>query len=88
MRAHFALQGLENHSTVDPIGNRENMYETVLAMKELASRGMAAEVVEEVNGIDPEFFVQNPVLLFQLKQVMFWCWFLCDMKFYLDATVW
>lgn len=47
------------------------MYETVLAMKELASRGMAAEVVEEVNGIDPEFFVQNPVLLFQLKQVMF-----------------
>ncbi|XP_034691515.1 uncharacterized protein LOC117918750 isoform X1 [Vitis riparia] len=64
-------QGLENHSTVDPIGNRENMYETVLAMKELASRGMAAEVVEEVNGIDPEFFVQNPVLLFQLKQVEF-----------------
>lgn len=64
-------QGLENHSTVDPIGNRENMYETVLAMKELASRGMAAEVVEEVNSIDPEFFVQNPVLLFQLKQVEF-----------------
>ncbi|KAL6338759.1 hypothetical protein AAG906_023909 [Vitis piasezkii] len=64
-------QGLENHSTVDPIGNRENMYETVLALKELASRGMAAEVVEEVNGIDPEFFVQNPVLLFQLKQVEF-----------------
>lgn len=63
-------QGLENHSTVDPIGNRENMYETVLAMKELASRGMAAEVVEEVNGIYPEFFVQNPVLLFQLKQVL------------------
>lgn len=45
------------------------MYETLLMMKDLASRGMAAEVVEEVNGFDPEFFVQNPVLLFQLKQV-------------------
>lgn len=38
-------------------------------MKELASKGMAAEVVEEINTMDPNFFVQNPVLLFQLKQV-------------------
>ncbi|PKI50123.1 hypothetical protein CRG98_029447 [Punica granatum] len=46
-------------------------YEFVLEMKELASRGMAAEVVEEVNSMDPDFFKQNPVLLFQLKQVQF-----------------
>lgn len=41
----------------------------MLGMKELASKGMAAEVVEEVNAMDPKFFVQNPILLFQLKQV-------------------
>ncbi|OMO56684.1 hypothetical protein CCACVL1_26345 [Corchorus capsularis] len=51
--------------------NGENKYEIVLGMKELASRGMAAEVVEEINGLDPAFFAQNPVLLFQLKQVEF-----------------
>ena len=38
-------------------------------MKELASRGMAGEVVDEVNALEPNFFVQNPILLFQLKQV-------------------
>ncbi len=48
---------------------REDKYEIVLGMKELASRGMAAEVVEEVNSLDPHFFMQNPILLFQLKQV-------------------
>lgn len=41
----------------------------VLRMKELASKGMATEVVEEINVIDPNFFAQNPALLFQLKQV-------------------
>lgn len=41
----------------------------MLGMKELASRGMAAEAVEEVNARDPDFFLQNPTLLFQLKQV-------------------
>ena len=64
----FFLQGLEKNSISD-LNNRENKYELVLGMKELASRGMAAEVVEEVNAFDPNFFVQNPVLLFQLKQV-------------------
>ncbi|XVF17712.1 hypothetical protein REPUB_Repub10bG0147300 [Reevesia pubescens] len=49
----------------------EDKYEIVLRMKELASRGMAAEVVEEINALDPNFFAQNPVLLFQLKQVEF-----------------
>ncbi|EEF38751.1 conserved hypothetical protein [Ricinus communis] len=53
------------------ISNREDKYELVLGIKELASSGMAAEVVEEVNAFDPNFFVQNPVLLFQLKQVEF-----------------
>nr|DAD22334.1 TPA_asm: hypothetical protein HUJ06_023797 [Nelumbo nucifera] len=46
-------------------------YEIVLEMKELVSKGMAAEVVEEVNTMDPNFFAQNPLLLFQLKQVEF-----------------
>ncbi|KAL0909604.1 hypothetical protein M5K25_020488 [Dendrobium thyrsiflorum] len=45
--------------------------EIVLEMKELASKGMVAEVVEEVNAMDPEFFTLNPMLLFQLKQVEF-----------------
>ncbi|KAK9948881.1 hypothetical protein M0R45_004438 [Rubus argutus] len=51
--------------------NVEDKYEIVLGMKELASKGMAAEVVEEVNAMDPNFFGQNPLLLFQLKQVEF-----------------
>lgn len=68
-RENVVLQGLE--LSIDSMGIKENMYETLLAMKELASRGMASEVVEEVNRIDPEFFVKNPVLLFQLKQVIF-----------------
>ncbi|XWS41933.1 hypothetical protein CRYUN_Cryun17cG0124800 [Craigia yunnanensis] len=51
--------------------NGEEKYEIVLGMKELTSRGMAAEVVEEINALDPNFFAQNPVLLFQLKQVEF-----------------
>ncbi|XAR57807.1 hypothetical protein NMG60_11026074 [Bertholletia excelsa] len=63
--------GSESLSTVDEISGREDKYEIVLAMKELASRGMAAEVVEEVNAMDPNFFVQNPLLLFQLKQIEF-----------------
>ncbi|KAK3010392.1 hypothetical protein RJ639_011706, partial [Escallonia herrerae] len=58
-------------STVDIMGSREDKYEIMLGMKELAGRGMAAEVVEEINAIDPEFFAQNHVLLFQLKQVEF-----------------
>lgn len=48
----------------------EDKFEIMLGMKELASKGMAAEVVDEVNAIDPNFFVQNSVLLFQLKQVI------------------
>ncbi|XP_052196291.1 uncharacterized protein LOC127803806 isoform X2 [Diospyros lotus] len=61
----------ESQTTVGMISNREDKYEIVLAVKELASRGMAAEVVEEVNAMDPNFFTQNPLLLFQLKQVEF-----------------
>ncbi|CAK7337646.1 unnamed protein product [Dovyalis caffra] len=63
-------QGLEKHCSVDT-NSRDDKYEIVLGMKELASRGMAAEVVEEVNALDPNFFVQNHILLFQLKQVEF-----------------
>ncbi|XP_077251485.1 ran-binding protein in the microtubule-organising centre protein [Tasmannia lanceolata] len=49
----------------------DHKFEIVLEMRELARNGMAAEVVEELNAIDPNFFVQNPFLLFQLKQVEF-----------------
>lgn len=49
----------------------EDKYEILLGIKELASQGMAAEVVEEVNAIDPKFFGQNPLFMFQLKQVEF-----------------
>ncbi|GLU20002.1 hypothetical protein SLE2022_362200 [Rubroshorea leprosula] len=57
-------QAMENVS-------REDKYEIVLGLKELASQGMAAEVVEEINAMEPNFFVQNPILLFQLKKVEF-----------------
>ncbi|XXG70804.1 hypothetical protein AAC387_Pa07g0204 [Persea americana] len=60
------------HSALENVENVEDhKYEIVLEMRELASKGMAAEVVEEVNAMDPNFFVQNPSLLFQLKQVEF-----------------
>ncbi|GAB4846998.1 hypothetical protein Ancab_026010 [Ancistrocladus abbreviatus] len=61
----------EKCGILDTTHSREDKYEIVLGMKELASRGMTAEVVEEVNAIDPPFFGQNPILLFQLKQVEF-----------------
>ncbi|KAL0343666.1 UNVERIFIED_CONTAM: hypothetical protein Sangu_1254000 [Sesamum angustifolium] len=51
--------------------NRVDKYDIVLGMKELASKGMAGEVVEEINALDPDFFTENPILLFQLKQVEF-----------------
>jgi hypothetical protein len=49
---------------------RENEnYDIILEMRELAYKGMAEKVVEEINCLDPDFFNQNPILLFQLKQV-------------------
>lgn len=56
------------HFIID-VNSREDKYEIVLGLKELARKGMAAEVVEEVNAMDPNFFMQNPILLFKLKQV-------------------
>jgi hypothetical protein len=64
----YCFQGSEKLSVLD-VSNVEDKYEILLGMKELASKGMAAEAVEEVNIIDPNFFGQNSVLLFQLKQV-------------------
>lgn len=49
----------------------DHKYEIILEMRELANKGMAAKVVEEINAIDPDFFTQNPILLFQLKQIEF-----------------
>lgn len=62
------VQDLEN-SMLKNVSNRIDKLEIILNMKELASAGMAAEVVEEINSMDPDFFAQNPTLLFQLKQV-------------------
>jgi hypothetical protein len=47
----------------------DQKYEVILEMRELTQKGMASKVVEEINSIDPDFFPQNPFLLFQLKQV-------------------
>lgn len=56
-------------STVDVNVNKEENYEIMLAIKELTTKGMAAEVVEEINDMDSAFFTQNHILLFQLKRV-------------------
>lgn len=52
-------------------GLEDNKYEILLEIKDLAEKGLAAEVFDELNVIDPDFFVQNPILFFQLKQVEF-----------------
>ncbi|XP_042385294.1 uncharacterized protein LOC121976936 isoform X1 [Zingiber officinale] len=51
--------------------NVENKYDIILEMRELTYKGMTAKVVREINAIDPDFFIQNPNLLFQLKQFEF-----------------
>ncbi|CAI9763297.1 unnamed protein product [Fraxinus pennsylvanica] len=61
----------EDSSMVEMVTERKDKFEIVLGMKELASQGMAAEVFAEINALDPNFFAQNPILLFQLKQVEF-----------------
>jgi hypothetical protein len=48
---------------------QDQKYEVILEMRDLTRKGMASKVVDEINDIDPGFFTQNPVLLFQLKQV-------------------
>ncbi|KAG6724959.1 hypothetical protein I3843_02G005200 [Carya illinoinensis] len=63
-------QGSGKHSLID-VSSRVDKYEIMLGMKDLASKGMAAEVVEEVTAMDPSFFVQNPILLFKIMQVEF-----------------
>ncbi|KAF0892807.1 hypothetical protein E2562_017763 [Oryza meyeriana var. granulata] len=51
--------------------NQDQKYEVILEMRDLTRKGMASKVVEEINNMDPDFFLQNPILLFQLKQVEF-----------------
>lgn len=63
------MQASQKLASVNIARSREDEYETLLGIKELASKGMAAEVFEEISAIDPNFFAQNPSLLFQLKQV-------------------
>ncbi|XP_023544365.1 uncharacterized protein LOC111803970 isoform X1 [Cucurbita pepo subsp. pepo] len=63
-------QNLEKHLPLESTG-KDDKYEIVLGIRELASKRLAAEVVEEINAVDPKFFAQNPILLFQLKQVEF-----------------
>uniref|UniRef100_A0ACD5U6T2 Uncharacterized protein n=1 Tax=Avena sativa TaxID=4498 RepID=A0ACD5U6T2_AVESA len=50
---------------------QDQKYEVVLEIRDLTSKGMTSKVVDGINDIDPGFFSQNPVLLFQLKQVEF-----------------
>nr|KAJ0213206.1 hypothetical protein LSAT_V11C400221090 [Lactuca sativa] len=63
-------QGSGMSSTVDVNVNKEENYEIMLAIKELTTKGMAAEVVEEINDMDSAFFTQNHILLFQLKRLV------------------
>ncbi|XP_044462695.1 uncharacterized protein LOC123193686 [Mangifera indica] len=70
MKMSKEQQASEKHIMSD-FSHKADKYKIVLGMKELASTGMAAETVEKVNTLDPDFFSQNPVLLFQLKQVEF-----------------
>ncbi|KAI7724488.1 hypothetical protein M8C21_024507, partial [Ambrosia artemisiifolia] len=60
----------EISSAVDAGGDKEDTYEIMLAVKELANKGMASEVVEEINDIDPTFFTENYIFLFQLKRLV------------------
>ena len=53
----------------DTSNMQDQKYEVILEMRDLTRKGMASKVVDEINNIDPGFFTQNPVLLFQLKQV-------------------
>ncbi|KAK9067076.1 hypothetical protein SSX86_014400 [Deinandra increscens subsp. villosa] len=61
----------EISSAADASDNKDDKYEIMLAVKELTSKGMAAEVVEEINDLDSTFFAQNHILLFQLKRIEF-----------------
>jgi hypothetical protein len=45
------------------------MYGRALEIRQLASEGKTEEVILEVVKLNPDFFEQNPQLLFQLKQV-------------------
>lgn len=67
----FNQQVSEISSSVDVNVNKEDKYEIMLAIKELTSKEMAAEVVEEINDMDPAFFAQNHIILFQLKRIEF-----------------
>nr|XP_043617383.1 uncharacterized protein LOC122589198 isoform X2 [Erigeron canadensis] len=58
-------------SAIDANGSKEDKFEIMLALKELTSKGMAAEVVEEINDMDHTFFAQHHLLLFQLKRIEF-----------------
>ncbi|CAA6664987.1 unnamed protein product [Spirodela intermedia] len=59
------------HSSVEHADDKEHKYEIILELRELASKGLSAEVVDEINAMDPDFFLHNPILLFQLKQAEF-----------------
>ncbi|XP_066382723.1 uncharacterized protein, partial [Miscanthus floridulus] len=60
-----------NFNLSDNIHMEDQKYEIILEMRDLTRKGMASKVVEEISCIDPDFFQQNPILLFQLKQVEF-----------------
>ncbi|CAN1350312.1 Glucose-induced degradation protein 8 homolog [Linum perenne] len=69
----FSKQDLDAVTTSTNVGldKMDDKYEILQGIKDLASRGMATEVVEQINILDPNFFSENHGLLFQLKQVEF-----------------
>ena len=72
MEDMFVVQGIEKPSSEEDVDNTDDKYEILLGIKDLAAGGMAKEVVEQINTLDPSFFSQNQGLLFQLKQVRTW----------------
>ncbi|XP_074556955.1 uncharacterized protein LOC141812903 isoform X2 [Curcuma longa] len=72
--SHVPVGCLEDHVSkhlFESMKHVENKYDIILEMRDLTYKGMTAKVVEEINVIDPDFFTQNPHLLFQLKQFEF-----------------
>lgn len=55
----------------DSKGYGVDRFQIVLEMRELVTKGMIVKVVHEIKEWNPHFFEQNPILLFQLKQVEF-----------------
>ncbi|KAJ3708772.1 hypothetical protein LUZ61_012477 [Rhynchospora tenuis] len=65
------LNGTNDASYTDTVGDATADKVCDIGDERIGLQGMAEKVVEDINCLDPDFFNQNPILLFQLKQVEF-----------------